>query len=456
MNCTTIQRRLLTMTEPGQPPSAIREHLESCAVCQEMQRRLLQVEAHIPHLPVPHSAGRTAFLQRFKAETTVWDRLHFRMRNLQRWQLITTALAASLMLFMLAWFLAPSDAPLAGRPSKQTSPDALLARLVQRNLKLAEKNVPRDQVEILAELAEDLRGQSQPLVYYGAGREGKDSLRDLADWYGQVVRMGVTRAGQLPQADRRPVLAPIIKQLTRACDDAEHLASELRGDDMSADHPLHSIAFAARNGKDQLDTLLRHEPAQALFPVERTFVLTPMQRAAFCRLQLAPSLFAAAAVVRADNPSPTAIGTDQAFRFMRNRKLYQALVDNCLRLAEQSDPVHRAACSTVVADRLAEDLQRATNDKDFSRASDLSRHLNALLVEAVAFNLDTANAEIPIGGLREPEMLQIGDHVKRLADQTEEKLGTVADKSEQWQKLSESIGKGRAAVYKALKGRGAY
>src|SRR5262249_30214833 len=162
------------------------------------------------------------------------------LRNLKRWQLTAGAVAASLLLFFLAWSLAPNDPVRHVRPVKSSAPDGFLAGLADSNLTLATADTPTDRVQTLAQLSEDLRGQSAPLSMYGSGREGKESLRDLGDWYGQIVRKEVTCAVQLPAKEMRPVLGPIIRQLSRATDDAERLARNVK--DISADHPLFTLA----------------------------------------------------------------------------------------------------------------------------------------------------------------------------------------------------------------------
>src|SRR5579871_767548 len=148
MNCTTVQRRLLAQAETGEPSDAIQEHLDNCPHCQEWQRRLTQIDQHIPHLPVPRTAARASFIQQFRAETTIWTRARYHSRNLQRWQLGAGMLAASLLLALLAWSLVPNDPVPVVRP-KSSTPDKLLVTLMQPNLKLAIATSPRVQVETL-------------------------------------------------------------------------------------------------------------------------------------------------------------------------------------------------------------------------------------------------------------------------------------------------------------------
>ena len=84
MNCDVSQRRLLALPEPADPPPALREHLEVCPHCQEMQRRLVQVERNVPLLPVPASTARADFLERFRSEGTVAEKVLFHLREVKR------------------------------------------------------------------------------------------------------------------------------------------------------------------------------------------------------------------------------------------------------------------------------------------------------------------------------------------------------------------------------------
>jgi hypothetical protein len=450
------------MSEPHQPPAVVQAHLAECPACQELQRRLLQVERAVPCLPVPASLTQDEFLDRFRNEATIWEKVQLRARNLKHWQLTAAAVAASIMLFYLAYSLAPKDQPVANR-GKQPAPDRLLTTLLDRNLKLTKDTSPKDQVVTLADLSEDLRNQSQPLAYYGQGNDGKEALKDLAEWYGQAVRIGVARAGELPPPERRPVLGPIAEQLAKAGDDAQQLAKEKA---QSADHPLFTIAFAAKNGKDQLDTLLKHDippegqgaapgaPAAARGRAEVAFL---SRGVAIKAVMLQAVLVASGGAVRAESPSSSVVAFEQAQSFQRNRKLIQSLVDNCLKMAEQKDIVRRADSCTLVADRLAEEIELAASKRDVYRATELGNILKDLMVKGIAFNLTTAQDRIPKGAVREPEMLQIGDHVQRLTDQLQDKLSHVSDKdTNDWQRIVQGIIDGRTKVNEALKGRGAY
>ena len=64
MNCTVIQRRLLSAEQPEQPPGDIKSHLAQCPTCRAWQRRLVQLERLVRQVPVPPSTAKEQFLQR--------------------------------------------------------------------------------------------------------------------------------------------------------------------------------------------------------------------------------------------------------------------------------------------------------------------------------------------------------------------------------------------------------
>ena len=67
MKCQAAQRRLLEAEDPALPPEKVRHHLAACPACRQWQRRLVQVERHVPLLPVPAGSGPPAdLLQRLE------------------------------------------------------------------------------------------------------------------------------------------------------------------------------------------------------------------------------------------------------------------------------------------------------------------------------------------------------------------------------------------------------
>jgi hypothetical protein len=72
MNCKVARRRLLSMVRPDQAPEEIRGHLSWCSDCRDWHRRLVSMERHVQHIPVPrfHKSTKKAFLTSFLANST--------------------------------------------------------------------------------------------------------------------------------------------------------------------------------------------------------------------------------------------------------------------------------------------------------------------------------------------------------------------------------------------------
>ena len=67
MNCDIAQRRLMSIEDPAQVPADLRAHLASCGSCRDWQGHLVQLERHIPFLPVPVSRARSRFVRKLTA-----------------------------------------------------------------------------------------------------------------------------------------------------------------------------------------------------------------------------------------------------------------------------------------------------------------------------------------------------------------------------------------------------
>ncbi|HEV3259401.1 MAG TPA: hypothetical protein VG013_21220 [Gemmataceae bacterium] len=269
MNCKVVQRHLLAAEDPESPPADVQYHLAVCLSCRQWQRRLAQIERHVPLLPVPLSAARTDLLGRILSgsararastvgatrEERGWKKIVTALRLRSRPALSAAALAALVLLVLAGWALwgtrNPDGAVVPPPPSVLTDP--LVAQLLDQDVRLAEAKTPRDRVTILADLADDLRAETHKLV----GTADVADLRDLAEHYQLVVLQGVVKRAQglrsLPARERRTVLDPITAQLARAERDAKALAVEVP----AAAQPLEMIAKAAHAGGDQLSGLPR-------------------------------------------------------------------------------------------------------------------------------------------------------------------------------------------------------
>jgi hypothetical protein len=157
------------------------------------------------------------------------------------------------LLLVFAWWAVQNAQDSAGvtrTPKAPANSDRLLASLVKHDLDLAISETPAQRVAVLAELADDLRGESAMLIQ---GPPAKDLLADLARLYRQVVTNGlVPNARELAAGQRQPLL-DIARQLAERSREAEQLAQAAPAD--SADS-LRAIAATARDGDQQLRALI--------------------------------------------------------------------------------------------------------------------------------------------------------------------------------------------------------
>jgi hypothetical protein len=71
MKCAHIQRFLLTAERPDRIGADMRRHLDGCAACRAVQRRLLRLERDLTLLPVPPTGRLPAFIGKFLQHTPV-------------------------------------------------------------------------------------------------------------------------------------------------------------------------------------------------------------------------------------------------------------------------------------------------------------------------------------------------------------------------------------------------
>jgi hypothetical protein len=133
--------------------------------------------------------------------------------------------------------------------------DPLLANLLERDLRLASATTPRERIEILADLAEDLRQGTQQI----APAATQEELKAIACLYEQVVRDGIVKQAQaLPATDRERVLDPIALRLDQTASQVDRLAREVSA---QRAEQLQAIITSAHEGKRALCALLLKERA---------------------------------------------------------------------------------------------------------------------------------------------------------------------------------------------------
>ena len=271
MNCEVVQRRLMSIEDPARVPPDVRAHLAACGTCRDWQGQLVQVERHVPLLPVPRSRGKSRFLRKLlqravpqpemaclpaivpaatgKPTFAPWpgQPSTHRLRKLR----VFGGLAAAVVLLLLGWLLvrAPESAE-RDRPASKAAADPLLASLVQYDLRLTAASSPGERLTILADVAQALHDESRTL----AGESARAELAELAGLYERVIRGGISKyASALPAAQRARSLKPIIDQLEKAAQASERLS---RRTPAECARPVQQMAAVAWEGRRQLTTLL--------------------------------------------------------------------------------------------------------------------------------------------------------------------------------------------------------
>ena len=275
MNCTVLQRRLLSAEQPEQPAADIKSHLAQCPSCRAWQRRLVQMERQIPQLPIPPSTAKDVFLQRLHGTyngeagrqtiadpATLWRSPLVpgpKERALRKVSL-AFALAASLLVFALVWWSWPHDrVPMPDiSPQEQarhvTAPEVLQqeqARLDERLNASLRTATSKERVLGLAKLAKEIRGESRQLV------DHSDKLEQRAQFYSRVVGEHlIEQARQLPMADRRTVLQEVAKGLVATESDASRWEAQFRTTAPQSAESFRRIALASRKSERDLRALL--------------------------------------------------------------------------------------------------------------------------------------------------------------------------------------------------------
>ena len=263
MNCEVMQRRQLAGDRLDQPSAEVCAHLAACPACQEWQRQLLYLEQQIPLLPVPETAGKDELIQRILAmpplpltpKVELPSRrsiLSIKDRGLRKLAL-ACGLAAALVMFAIGSWVGRQVEP-PQRPRRTPATDPLVAKLMQRDLRLAGARTPFQRVEALAGLVDDLHTEARALAHAVSAEE----LAAFAEWYQEVLGKGLVKQAEvlartLPPEERTRVLEPIASQLLRAGNDIEQLAGEVAPASAEA---LRMMVAAARNGDSRLRELI--------------------------------------------------------------------------------------------------------------------------------------------------------------------------------------------------------
>ena len=264
MSCMVIQRQLLSAEQPEQPAADIKSHLAQCPSCRAWHRRLVQMERQIALLPIPPSTARHSFLQRLTGTSscatgrqaiadpaTLWRSPLVpgpKERALRKVSL-AFALAASLLVFALAWWSWPHEHIAAPQIDQQEQ--IRLAQLKDRLHEGLHAHTPKERVLRLAKLADEVHGEALKLG------DNSEKLEQRAQFYSRVVGTHLMeQARQLPPADRSAVLQKIADNLRKAESAASRREAELQTVAPRSAASLRRIAVASRKGERDLRALL--------------------------------------------------------------------------------------------------------------------------------------------------------------------------------------------------------
>src|SRR5439155_9001787 len=161
-----------------------------------------------------------------------------------------------------------------------------------------------------------------------------------------------------------------------------------------------------------------------------------------------------AALASADEPSAAPADLSRVWQVQRNQALVQELVEGGLNLARTEDHLQRARYCNELATNLADEIRQAADDHDGDRAIELGRHLQDVLQNGVAANLNKERAQVPHGSTRETEMnsvrIQTGDITDHLLKELDQIL---KDNPAALEQVLQAIQEAQAAVAAAGKGK---
>jgi hypothetical protein len=262
VNCTVIQRRLLSAEQPEQPATEIKSHLAQCPSCRAWQRRLVQLERLVPQLPIPPSTTKEQFLQRIlgapgreaSGRAIADPALLWRStlapgpkERAQRKVSLAFALAASLLVFALAWWSWPHN-PIP-KPDLDRHEQARLEERLTNSLR---GDTPKERVLRLAKLAEQVHDEAHTLV------DNSDRLEQRARFYARIVGEHLLeQARQLPAEDRQAVLKQVTDRLTTMESDASRLAAQLKTTAPRSAAAFNHIALSSRKGERDIRALMK-------------------------------------------------------------------------------------------------------------------------------------------------------------------------------------------------------
>jgi hypothetical protein len=261
MTCKELNLWLLATDLLASPPREVRSHLDVCSHCHQQHHRLLRLNEKVHDLPVPPPSpdARANLLRGLDAargpRPVFWP--HY------RWYAL--AGAAALLLAVLGIAVVnglhrqPGDPSAvvepAHNPQAAAQPSDAVGNVLDRHLKLARGLTPAERFQELSGIAGDLHAESLRLAKSPASAE----LAEVVKLYRDVVNRGrlAKRADELPMADKKRLILPLLPELHQNEKAAEQLAAAAPADTARS---LRELTATTRELRGELSKLVGVKP----------------------------------------------------------------------------------------------------------------------------------------------------------------------------------------------------
>ncbi|MFO0843980.1 MAG: hypothetical protein U0797_16540 [Gemmataceae bacterium] len=250
MNCADVRQRLLLSERPDKPGPEESRHLAGCSSCHAWLRRLVRLERRITELHVPSSPVPAGLLEQIAGSDEVpLVRSPLRpsaktrsVREVGRQKLaLAIALAATLAMFTLAWWLWPP----------MTTPAALAPWRDGMDRQVAAATTTPGRVEVMAEVANQLLDVAQER----GDNPGQVAL--AAEDFEKRVGDLVVAARAMSPGDLAHHLPRVLDRLKQAGTRAEGLARQWEARRPEAARSMRQIVESARKAEERLRELAR-------------------------------------------------------------------------------------------------------------------------------------------------------------------------------------------------------
>jgi hypothetical protein len=255
MKCSAVRPWLFGAEASAGLPANVARHLQRCARCRARRELLGAVEFVTGGelIPSPSPEARARLLARLEKEPAPRPAAVLAGPRPRRFPWVRVA-AALLLTFAAGWLVRSLGERGGTGPVIVTVPAAvprseemLVARFLERDLRLARTEAPDERLQVLSDMAADLRSEAIHLAQHGP----LGALPPVTQLYEQVVRRGMARCALLLPAQRRPLVLAAVRQLEEADAEVERVAADLPP---PAAALLRPIGVASREARRRIDS----------------------------------------------------------------------------------------------------------------------------------------------------------------------------------------------------------